>query len=170
MAVYFFGHHKILDVRFTLVKLTYFFTQNKQKFSIVMKKVFSFLSLFLALSIVITSFSSCTEEEPVLDTEKFIGTYSGTESCNTGDHEPVLNITESSIVEGRIVINHSDGYPITATVSGSSYTIDAQQVEISNQLFELSGSGSLSGTVLTGTLIRTLNGVNNNCSWSFEKQ
>ena len=127
-------------------------------------------SLFLCLSFVAVSVTSCSEDEPVLETTKFVGTYSGQEACNNGNFNPTLTIAESSTVEDRIIINHSDGYAINATVTGDSYLIDLQQIIIDNAALTVSGSGSLNVTALNGTINYSLNGQGNSCTWTFNKQ
>ncbi len=97
------------------------------------------------------------------DRDKITGTYTISKGCtllgiDVGDFS---NITAGS-ANNAIVIDGN----INATVSGSSFTIVKQTISG----VVLSGSGALSGKVLTMTLTLTQGTSSSSCNLTFDKQ
>lgn len=78
--------------------------------------------------------------------DKFIGTFAGTETCDSGTYSWSMTVTESTTdVDGIILSNFGDfGESIRATVSGSNLTLNDTQVGIT-----FSGTGTINGSALT---------------------
>jgi hypothetical protein len=138
--------------------------------SIILKKnnVLLAFSIFCAFTLSFTAMS-CKKEaavDPVCNTcarDKFLGTYTVSKGCTLLGISPgdFSNVTAGS-ADNAIVI---DG-DINATVSGSSFTIIKQTISG----VVLSGSGSLSGKVMTMTLTLTQGTSSSSCTLTFDKQ
>ena len=95
------------------------------------------------------------------DTEmrtKFLGTYNTTETCSpssTGTYSNTVT-TSGSSVDKIIISNFGDsGVNATATVNGTSLTVDP----LTLGTLSVTGSGSVSGTVITITYTAKENGA-----------
>ncbi len=83
---------------------------------------------------------------------KFFGTYNVVESCNvSGNFNYQISITTSAASASSVIINnfYGVGAAATATVSGSAITIPNQTVDVQGNPLTLSGSGQISGNILT---------------------
>jgi hypothetical protein len=76
-----------------------------------------------------------------------------TESCPSGNFTYQITITTSSAGVDRVIINNFGGYgvSVSGTVSGSSISIPTQQVDVQGTAGTFSGSGQLSGNIMTIT-------------------
>lgn len=99
---------------------------------------------------------------------KFISTYSVSESCTSGNYTYSITITNSSTDVTKVIIgNFGDfGVDIVATVSGSGLTIANQTVGGGT----FSGSGQLSGNILTLTYTVTAGTDSDSCTMTCTKQ
>jgi hypothetical protein len=109
--------------------------------------------------------TSCKKTEP--DRDKFIGVFrSVSDNCRTTTYQ--LTVTVSSQADNKIILtnlNNVSSLALTATVSGTSFTIE--QSTQNNQT--ISGNGSLSGNVLT--INYSVQGTTSfTCAASFNKQ
>lgn len=82
------------------------------------------------------------------DRAKFLGAYSVSESCDSGNYTYEMNINTSGSGIRNIVMGFG-GYSLSATVNGNSLTIANQTVNIQGNSFTFSGSGQISGSILT---------------------
>lgn len=82
---------------------------------------------------------------------KFRSTYNVNESCPSGNYTYQITISNSSAGVDRLLISNFGGYGVTvsATASGNSLTIATQQVTAPDGTATFSGSGQLSGNILT---------------------
>ncbi len=152
-----------------------------------MKKQIIFKSLFV-LGVLFTfgTFTSCKKEgctdsiaenydskaktddgSCVYPREKFIGSYSVTETCDSGNLTFNMTIAESSTGNTFIIINNFGDYgvSITATVSGSTITFDQTSSGIN-----FTGSGSISGSALTINYTASAGGLQDICTMNCLKQ
>ncbi|MBI1289285.1 MAG: hypothetical protein GC178_17090 [Flavobacteriales bacterium] len=108
--------------------------------------------------------TSCDTEERA----KFLASYSVSESCTSGNYTYSVTVTTSSTDVTKIIIgNFGDyGVDVVATVSGSSLTIANQTVGGGT----FSGSGQLSGNILTVTYTVTAGTDTDSCTMTCTKQ
>lgn len=169
-------------------------TQSNQKMK-TPKKILSLLSLFLILVV-----SSCKDEcddvnclnggrcddgdcicatgfegsECQTETRaKFFGTYNAIESCSeSGNFTYQINITTSAANATTVLINnfYGVGATVNATVSGSALTIPNQTVSVSGESATFSGSGQLSGNILTLSYTVTVGTSSESCTANCTKQ
>lgn len=107
------------------------------------------------------------------DREQFIGTYSVTESCASGNYTYSLTISEASQNTVTVVLTNLGDFQSTtlnATVSGTSLTIASQTVDVSGTSVTFSGQGALNGSTLTINYGATYNGTTDNCTATCLKQ
>ena len=130
-------------------------------------KMNSYLALLLVSTLLMTSLPSCKKDkqgctDPLAENydkdadvdngactyarDKFIGTFAGTENCDSGTYSWTMTVTESSTdVAGIILGNFGDfGENFRATVSGANLTINDTQSGLT-----LSGTGTINGGALT---------------------
>ncbi len=106
--------------------------------------------------------------------EKFVGQFKGPETCTVGTDNYTVTITGSSANVLNIVIAnaYNQGFTVTASVSGSSFTVAEQTVGSAGS--KLQGSGSISGDgknlTFTYTVTPVAPGVANTCTFVGEKQ
>lgn len=144
-----------------------------------MKKVFKPF-MMMATVAGILAVSSCTKtcdegyEGSDCKTEvraKFLGNYHGTEQCTVGNDEYNVVIAASSTDVVKVTISnvYNQGFTATASVSGSSLTIESQTV-VSGVV--VSGTGSVSGDGKNLTLTYSIgDGItNNSCTFTGVKQ
>lgn len=144
-----------------------------------MKKVFKPF-MMMATVAGILAVSSCTKtcdegyEGSDCKTEvraKFLGNYHGTEQCTAGNDEYNVVIAASSTDVVKVTISnvYNQGFTATASVSGSSLTIESQTV-VSGVV--VSGTGSVSGDGKNLTLTYSIGDgtTNNSCTFTGEKQ
>jgi PKD repeat protein len=89
--------------------------------------------------------TDCTTESRT----KFIGNYSGSEACNSGNDTYGLGITVNATNIDKITISniYGGGYTVVATVIGNTFNVPLQATNIPT--VSISGSGSISGNSLT---------------------
>ncbi len=142
-----------------------------------MKRVFkSFLAI--AAFAAVSSITSCTKtcdpgyEGSDCKTEiraKFIGQFQGPETCTVGTDNYTVTITRSSSDALKIVFTnvYNQAYTATATVDGSSFTVESQTVATN---VTVSGTGTISGNTLTFTYtIATVGAASNTCTFTGTK-
>lgn len=122
-----------------------------------MKQLFFFFTLIFLIG-----FSSCKKDTPAPDREKFIGTYSGTQTITTYiDNQLNGTTTEAgteSITAGtfdnQVIIGKGSNNEMTATVQSFVLSMNTQPVFVkmdngTTLNFSTSGTGLLSGKNLT---------------------
>jgi len=83
---------------------------------------------------------------------KFRSTYNVNESCSSsGNFTYQITISNSSTGADKVLISNFGGYgeTVTATASGNSLNVATQQVNAGGNSLTFSGSGQLSGNILT---------------------
>lgn len=83
---------------------------------------------------------------------KFRSTYNVVETCAiSGNFNYQVIISNSSAAADRVLISNFGGYgeSVSATASGNSLTIATQQVAVQGGSLTFSGSGQISGNILT---------------------
>ncbi|MBL8012041.1 MAG: hypothetical protein JNJ64_15650 [Flavobacteriales bacterium] len=102
---------------------------------------------------------------------KFIGSWSGTETCTSGNYTWTMTSTSSSTGVTAIIFNNFAGYSglnISATVNsnGTSLTIPNQTVSGAT----VSGSAQLTGNIMTLTYQISGGGGSDSCTATCTKQ
>lgn len=102
---------------------------------------------------------------------KFIGSYSVSESCQSGNYNFNFNITASSASVTSIIINnfYDIGINVTANISGTTVTIPNQTVTQSGSALNVSGSGQLNGNILTLTYTISSGSDSDSCTATCNK-
>ncbi len=105
------------------------------------------------------------------DTEEradFIGTYNVTEACTSGNYTYAITVTTSATgVTSVIITNFGDyGVNVNATVNGDNLTIASQTVGGGT----FSGTGQISGNILTITYNVTAGTSTDDCTMTCTKQ
>lgn len=108
--------------------------------------------------------TDCDTEERA----KFIGTYNVTEACTSGNYTySITTATSASGITTIIISNFGDyGVNVTATVNGSNLTIANQTVGGGT----FSGTGQISGNILTITYNVTAGTSTDDCTMTCTKQ
>ncbi|MCB0767818.1 MAG: calcium-binding EGF-like domain-containing protein [Flavobacteriales bacterium] len=103
---------------------------------------------------------------------KFLGTYNVTEACPSGNFSYQITVTTSSAAVNRVIINNFGGYGVSVagSVSGSSLTIANQQIDVGGTQGTFSGSGQLSGNILTITYTVSSGANSETCTKTCTKQ
>lgn len=103
---------------------------------------------------------------------KFLSSYNVSESCPSGNFTYTISITTSSQGISQVLISNFGGYGVSvnATASGSSLNVPTQQVDISGNSATFSGSGQLSGNILTMTYTISGGGASETCTMTCTKQ
>lgn len=150
--------NSLLNVRSKICFIKIRFSIFHKTYAMKLLKTKSYVLIFF---ISIFSFISCEKEEPVLDREKFLGSYNVSESCTSGTYSFAISITESSTSDDIIIINNFADYQlnIRATVDGSNITFNETQQGVS-----FSGSGNISGNSLTIIYTASVSGATENCT------
>lgn len=118
--------------------------------------------------------ASATESDPEAcdpsgTVARFVGTFSGTETCTSGNDAYSITITASAN-EYFILVANLYNAGSTFVVSAS---VSQNQLTIANQIVEgvtVSGSGTLNGNALTITYTLSLNGNSDTCTLNATKQ
>lgn len=99
---------------------------------------------------------------------EFIGTYNVNESCTSGSYTYSITVTESSTgVAAIIITNFGDyGVNVAGTVNGNNVTIASQTLGGGT----FSGSGQISGNILTLTYNVTAGTSTDDCTMTCTKQ
>lgn len=100
-----------------------------------------------ALALLTVGFNACKKDDGD-DRDKFIGVWSGQETCTTGQDSYQLTITKSSTEDVKIVLTnvYNQNFTATATVSGNAFTVTSQNVA---QNVTVSGNGSVNENAIT---------------------
>jgi len=104
--------------------------------------------------------------------DKFIGSFSAQESCTQGNFNYTLSITSSSASGTSVVLNnfYGVGASVVGTVNANSITIANQTVTVQGTAVNFSGSGQISGNILTLTYTASVAGVADSCTATCTKQ
>ena len=91
--------------------------------------------------------TNCETEERA----QFIGTYSVSESCTSGNYTYNVTVSNSSTGATAIIIGNFGDYStnVNATVDGDNITIPNQTNQVGGFPLTFSGTGQISGTILT---------------------
>jgi hypothetical protein len=92
--------------------------------------------------------SNCGTEQR----SKFLASYNVSESCNmSGNFNYTMSINTSATGVTNVVLNnfYGVGATVTGTVNGSAITIPSQLVNVNSIGHTFSGSGQVSGNILT---------------------
>jgi hypothetical protein len=111
---------------------------------------------------------NCETEERA----KFIAAYSVSESCTSGNYTyNITAATSATNISSIVVSNFGDyGVSVTGTVDGSTLTFASQSVTISGSAASISGSGQLSGSILTITYTIVAGTESDTCTMTCTKQ
>ncbi len=103
---------------------------------------------------------------------KFLSAYNVTEACPSGNYNYQITITTSSSGVDRVIINNFGGYnvSVSGSVSGSSLTIPNQQINVQGTAATFSGSGQLSGNILTISYTISSGSSSETCTKTCTKQ
>lgn len=103
---------------------------------------------------------------------KFLGSYTVSESCQSGNYSFSLSITSSSAGVSNIIINnfYDIGINVSATINGNSVTIPNQTINDGGVALTISGSGQLSGNILTLTYNISAGTESDSCTATCTKQ
>ena len=107
-------------------------------------------------------FFSCSQDDQELEREKFIGTYSGTQTVTMyinneligSDYQAGTEIIDAGNFEDQVIIGKGSKNEVSATVFESSLSIVTQPIFVNmddgtKAIFSTSGTGILSGKNLT---------------------
>ncbi|MEZ4771953.1 MAG: hypothetical protein R3D00_02145 [Bacteroidia bacterium] len=154
-------------------------------------RFFSTLLLISSLSMMMTFTTSCATEgctDPNSDNydvdakkddgscipsrDKFIGQYTVSESCPSGNYTFEINIVASASADNAIIINNLGdlGAAVNATVSQSSVTIPNQNITASGFAVSVNGSGSINGNLLIINYSYNFSGGGETCSMNSTKR
>lgn len=103
---------------------------------------------------------------------KFLGTYNVSESCESGNYTFSLTVTTSSTGVRNVIINnfYDIGIAVNATVSGNSLNIPNQTVTSGGTALTISGSGQITGNILTMTYTISAGADSDTCTATCTKQ
>ena len=103
---------------------------------------------------------------------KFVGSYSVQESCQSGNYTFSMSVTSSSTGVSNIIINnfYDIGISVSASITGNSVTIPNQTINDQGVAFTVSGSGQLSGNILTLTYNISAGADSDSCTAPCTKQ
>lgn len=103
-------------------------------------------------------------------TDKFVGTYTVNENCDTGTYTYSTTITASSTTIDKIVVNnlYDSGDNLDATVDGSNATIASQT--FNGLTYSGTGSMNTDATSLTLTYVVSDGSATDNCTAVLAKQ
>ncbi|HMX83252.1 MAG TPA: hypothetical protein PKN57_04280 [Saprospiraceae bacterium] len=112
----------------------------------------------------------CTVEQRA----KFIGTYTGSETCTTGSDNYTINITTSSSAIDKVIISnvYNQGITLTGTVNKTALTIPVQTITIGALTYTFQGTGTYTaGTPPTILVDYSIQGnPSNACKFNGTKQ
>ncbi len=131
-----------------------------------MKKLISYLAVVSIICLTLTS--SCKKE--VDDRDAFVGQWNVNETYTlvgggSGTDTYTITISKSSTTDNGIVITQFGGgnVAVNATVSGSALSIPNQTINSGGDLWNISGSGNISGNTLIFTYY-VLDGWTGSCT------
>jgi len=125
-----------------------------------MEKSIRFLYLPILLLGVLLTTSNCKKDETP-DRDKFLGAFSVVETCGSGNDSYDVTIIESGAADNAIIFINL--YNLSAQASA---TVDGNNITIPSQLLAgitYSGSGSISGNILTINFTVSAGGQTDNC-------
>jgi hypothetical protein len=102
------------------------------------------LSIFVLAAVVSLIATGCNFAKD------FVGNYSVSEACTSGNWTYTLIVTESAAGNNKIIMNNF-AYPnlnVVGIVNGHDVTIESQVFTVASNNINISGSGSLNGTTL----------------------
>lgn len=111
--------------------------------------------------------STCGTEER----SKFIASYNTTEACPSGNFSYTVGVTTSSTGVSNVIISNFGGYGVNvaASANNSTLTIANQTIDLSGTAATFSGTGQLSGNILTITYTVAANGGSETCTMTCTK-
>lgn len=98
--------------------------------------------------------------------EKFVGSWSGTESCSGNNENVSLGITKSSVEAISIIIENQIRGQLT---SSTTFTIPTQQIVSGGMAINVSGNGVLNGNVLTMNITLSQGGQGITCVYTLTR-
>ena len=103
---------------------------------------------------------------------KFLGTYNVSESCESGNYTFSLTVTTSSTGVRNVIINnfYDIGIAVNGTVTGNSLNIPNQTVTSGGTALTISGSGQITGNILTMTYTISAGAESDTCTATCTKQ
>ncbi len=84
------------------------------------------------------------------DRAKFLGVYNVSESCDSGNANYQMTVSPSNSGIRTVLLVFQEA-SLTANVNGNSINMPNQTVSIQNSSYTFSGSGQISGSILTMT-------------------
>lgn len=116
-------------------------------------------------------------EGTTCDTEqraKFTGSYTVNEACNSGNYSYNVSVTTGSASVSTIIISNFGDYGVNVTgtvnTDGTGLTIASQQVTIGGSAATFSGTGQISGNILTISYTISSGGQSDTCTMTCTKQ
>jgi len=103
---------------------------------------------------------------------KFLGVYNVSEACGSGNFTYTMNINTSAAGVQNVVFSNFGGYGVTVngTINGSSITVPNQTLDVTGTSATFSGSGQISGVILTLTYTTSAGGGSETCTATCTKQ
>lgn len=103
---------------------------------------------------------------------KFLGVYNVSESCTSGNYTYQININTSASGVANVVIGNFGGVgaSVIASVNGSAITIANQTIDVQGTPVTFSGSGQISGSILTISYTLSAAGTSDPCTSTCTKQ
>ncbi|MBL0315977.1 MAG: calcium-binding EGF-like domain-containing protein [Flavobacteriales bacterium] len=97
---------------------------------------------------------------------KFIGSFSASESCTSGNYNYSFTVSNSGTGVSNVVLTNFGGVTgtLSATISGSSITIPSQTIDVTGVAVTFSGSGQISGNIMTISYTLSANGGSDPCT------
>jgi hypothetical protein len=128
-----------------------------------MRNLISLVSLLILVSV----FTSCgKDEEKVKDNLKFVGIFVGEVNCEDETEVPtILDITAQANSDNKVNVmldTDDEIIPMVGTVTGNTIVLDKVEVEVDTYL---SGTGTLSGNVLTVAFEVEEDSISNICTF-----
>jgi hypothetical protein len=124
--------------------------------------------------VIIFCISSCGKDEQVTPSrDKFFGTYTVVESCQSGNYNYDITISSSAENESTVLIGNFGNFKTSAkaTVMNNIMTIPNQTLNIQgNSLTINSGTGSLNGNLLILSYGYSDGPMTENCSMNCTKK
>lgn len=131
------------------------------------------LSLLLLVAVSAVALNGCKKDDNN-DREKFFGTYNVVEACSiSGNVNYQITISSSASADDAIIINNFGNFnnvAVTGKVSGNNLTIPNQTLNVGGiSLIINSGSGSISGNLLTITYAYSIGTDSESCTMTCNK-
>lgn len=114
--------------------------------------------------------STCATEQRA----KFLGQYSVSEACTSGNYTYNVSVNTSSTGVSNIIVTNFGDYSVsvngTVNSDGSSITFANQQVTIQGTAATVQGTGQITGNILTITYTISAGGQSDTCTMTCTKQ